>query len=140
MGQGGKAVTAFGKMARMFDGNVGRIASAMDGFGGPSFVGYNSIEKRIRIGKESDDCWSYYNPVTSVVSMTEGKGGRIDVLFERHRKVRECADGSSIRMRLGGMKRWYDGEMAGSRALKDAAEFLGIPPRFLQSIYEEAER
>lgn len=133
-------MTAFGKMEKMFDGNVGRIASAVDSFGGPSFVGYNSEEKRIRIGKTADDCWSYCNPVTSVVSMTEGKGGRIDVLFERHKRVGTGEDGSPLRMSLGGRRRWYDGETAVSRALKDAAGFLGIPPRFLQSIYEEAER
>ena len=132
-------MTAFGRMEKMFDGNVGRIASAVDGFGGPSFVSYNPAEKRIRIGKEADDCWSYFNPMASVVSMTEGKGGRIDVLFERHRRVRVGSDGRPVHMSLGNRTRWYDGETAGKRALKDAAEFLGIPPRFLQRIYEEAE-
>ena len=132
-------MTAFGRMERIFDGNVGRIASAVDSFGGPSFVGYNSAERRIRIGKTADDCWSYCNPVTSVVSMTEGKGGRIDVLFERHKRVRECADGTQMHMSLGARRRWYDGETAVSRVLKDAAGFLGIPPRMLQRIHEEAE-
>lgn len=131
-------MTAFERMEKVFDGNVGRIASLVDGFGGPSFVGYNSEKKRIRIGKEHDNCYTYYNPVVSVVCMTEGKEGRIDVLFERHKKVRECADGTPVHMRLGGTRKWYDGEKACRAALKDASDFLGVPPRFLQGLCEEA--
>ena len=130
-------MTAFEKMERMFDGNVGRIASAIDDFHGSAFAGYNPESRMMRIGKERDDCWGYCNPMTSVVYMTPGKEGRIDVLFERYKRVRACEDGSNMYMGLGNRRRWYQGETACRRALKDAAEFIGVPPRFLQRIYEE---
>lgn len=132
-------MTEFERLERMFDGNVERIASAIDGFGGPAFAGYSSESRTIRMGKEHDNIWSYNSPMVSVVAMTEGKEGRIDVLFETYRRVRVCADGTPMHMRLGGRRRWYRGGTACGRALKDAAEYLGIPPRFLQAIFEEAE-
>ena len=130
-------MTAFERMEKMFDGNVGRIASAIDGFNGSAFAGYNPESRTVRMGKERDDCWGYYSPMTSVVYMTPGKDGRIDALFESYKEVRVCGDGSRVRMSLGGKRRWYQGETACHRVLKDAAEFMGVPPRFLQSIYEE---
>ena len=130
-------MTAFERMEKMFDGNVGRIASAIDDFHGSAFAGYNPESRVMRMGKERDDCWSYYSPMTSVVCMTPGKEGRIDVLFESYKEVRVCGDGSAMRMRTYGESHWYQGETACHRALKDAADFMGVPPRFLQAIYEE---
>ena len=130
-------MTPFERMEKMFNGNVGRIASAIDDFHGSAFAGYNPESRVIRMGKERDDCWSYCNPITSAVYMTEGKDGRIDVLFERYKRVRACDDGSNMEMGLGNNSRWYQGETACKRALQDAAHFMGVPPRFLQAIYEE---
>ena len=127
-------MTAFERMERAASGNVGRIAAAVDGFGGPSFVGYNSEERRLRIGKSHDDCWSYSSPVSSVVCLTEGKGGRIDALFERCRIV-----GGGFALRTSGDARWYQGDTACERALKDAACFLGIKPKLLLDILKEVE-
>ena len=130
-------MTAFERMEKMFDGNVGRIASAIDSFNGSAFAGYSPESRTIRMGKEHDSCWTYGGPITSVVSMTEGKEGRIDVLFESYKKVRVCDDGSVMHMRTYGKSHWYQGETACKRALKDAADYMGVPPRFLQTIYEE---
>ena len=130
-------MTAFERMEKMFDGNVGRIASAIDDFHGSAFAGYNPESRVMRMGKEHDSCWTYGGPITSVVRMTEGKEGRIDVLFESYKEVRVCGDGSRMHMRTYGESHWYQGETACHRALKDAADFMGVPPRFLQAIYEE---
>ena len=130
-------MTPFERMEKMFNGNVGRIASAIDDFHDSAFAGYNPESRVIRMGKERNDCWSYCNPLTSVVRMREGKEGRIDVLFESYKRVRVCDDGSNMDMRTYEERHWYQGETACKRALQDAAHFMGVPPRFLQAIYEE---
>lgn len=131
-------MTAFEMLERMFDGNVERIASAIDDYHGSGFAGYNPESRVIRMGKEHDGIWNYGNPITSIVRMTEGKEGRIDVLFESYRTASVCDDGSPVHMRTYGEEHWYQGESACHRALKDAADYMGVPPRFLQRIYEEA--
>ena len=132
-------MTNFERLERMFCGNVERIASAIDGFGGPAFAGYSSESRTIRVGREHDSIWSYYNPMVSVVRMTEGEDGSIDVLFETYRRTRACADGTFMHMRLEGKSRRYRGKTACHRALRDASGYLGAPPRFLQRIFEETE-